>query len=289
MDKNLLIEQVEVDNHRISIYNDIWARCPIKEWDMGAKFLIEYLDNRQYHVIDDCDWKEWCPDDNPYRHSMRELIMRMAAEVVPQADIIKAYKTGEIDDIRLIYNRHTHFWELQIWPEWRGKDAKWVVEREFEPYELKTSDWRYELLEPLEEDEVALINLINKYAKDFVVKEWSSCGYSQGDHLRGLAYLSKEDFDKRCGFSPKHYKTWQEQALAIMDAEIKEINMWAWGNVKAYVLEKKVSFTKVYDDEGREDERAVEWEEVISCGGFYKETEDLIKEVMSEHDLKEVA
>ena len=160
--------------------------------------------------------------------------------------------------------------------------------REIEPYELKAdADYRMELLEGLEEED--MLSIIQKYAKNFVIKEWSSCGYSQGDSLRGIAYMTKAQFDKRCGFNPAKYKTWQEQALEVIDGEIKCIEMWAWGDVKGYVLEKKVPFTKVYDDEDREDEEDIEWEEVDSCWGFYMETEELMAEVIAEHDLKEVA
>lgn len=69
----------------------------------------------------------------------------------------------------------------------------------------------------------------------------------------------------------------------------EEIGMWAWGDVKGFVLEKKVSFTKVYDDNDREDEDDFEWEEVDSCWGYFMETEDLINEVISEHDLQDAA
>lgn len=48
--------------------------------------------------------------------------------------------------------------------------------------------------------------------------------------------------------------------------------MWMWGDVKGYVLEKKVAFTKKYKDESREDEDCEEWEEVDSCWGCYEET-----------------
>lgn len=63
--------------------------------------------------------------------------------------------------------------------------------------------------------------------------------------------------------------------------------MWMWGDIKGYVLEKKVAFTKRYKDESREDEDCEEWEEVDSCWGYYEETDELIKEVMIENGLEE--
>lgn len=79
----------------------------------------------------------------------------------------------------------------------------------------------------------------------------------------------------------------KEDCAKIIDNEVKSIGMWMWGDVKGYVLEKKVAFTKKYKDESREDEDCEEWEEVDSCWGCYEETDELIKEVMIENGLEE--
>lgn len=79
----------------------------------------------------------------------------------------------------------------------------------------------------------------------------------------------------------------KEDCAKIIDDEVKSIGMWMWGDVKGYVLEKKVAFTKKYKDESREDEDCEEWEEVDSCWGCYEETDELIKEVMIENGLEE--
>lgn len=83
------------------------------------------------------------------------------------------------------------------------------------------------------------------------------------------------------------FNEWKEDCAKIIDNEVKSIGMWMWGDVKGYVLEKKVAFTKKYKDESREDEDCEEWEEVDSCWGCYEETDELIKEVMIENDLEE--
>ena len=62
--------------------------------------------------------------------------------------------------------------------------------------------------------------------------------------------------------------------------------MWLWGDVKGFILKKKVRFTKKYKDKNREDEDDYELEDVDSCWGYYMGTEDLIEEVIKEHDLK---
>lgn len=279
------IERKEIGDYRITIYPDYDAECPVTNWDMGACYIFEHLERGRYELYSDCDWKKWVSDIR--EESVASILQRIAAEVVTQEDIIKYYKAGKVENVRFRYDRHERQWKLEYKPTWRCADADWQSELDVEPYELKAHDYRMELLEPMDEDDY--VALIQECAKDFVLQTWESSGYCQGDHIRGIAYISKERFDKRCGFNPQKYKTWQEQALEIIDAEVEEIGMWAWGDVKGFVLEKKVSFTKVFDDNDREDEEDYEWEEVDSCWGYFMKTEELIKEVMSEHDLKDVA
>lgn len=279
------IERKEIGDYRISIYPDYDAECPVTNWDMGACYIFEHLERGRYELCSDCDWKKWVSDIR--EESVESILQRIAAKVVTQEDIIKYYKAGKVENVRFRYDRHERQWKLEYKPTWRCADADWQPELDVEPYELKAHDYRMELLEPMDEDDY--VALIQECAKDFVLQTWESSGYCQGDNIRGIAYISKERFDKRCGFNPQKYKTWQEQALEIIDAEVEEIGMWAWGDVKGFVLEKKVKFTKSYEDENREDEEDFEWEEVDSCWGFFMETEELIKEVMSEHDIKEVA
>lgn len=278
------IERKEIGDYRITIYPDYDAECPVTNWDMAGAYLFEYNDLYHHELSRDCDWKEWFSDS---RHSLEDALRYMAAEVVKQKDIIDYFKQGKIDNLRFVYNPHERQWKLQFKCTYGSPTSEWETYFSIEPSELKAYDYRCELVEYLEKDD--LIALIEDCAKDFVIKEWGSRGYSQGDYLEGVAYMSKERFDKLCGFNPKQYKTWQEQALEIIDAEVKEIGMWAWGDVKGFVLEKKVPFTKVYDDDDREDAEDVEWEEIDSCWGYFMETEELIEEVMSEHDIKEVA
>lgn len=281
------LERKEIGDYRISIYPDYDAECPVTNWDMGAIHLFEHLERGRYWLSSVCDWKEWV--SNTREESITSILQRMVAKWVSQDDLIKYIKAGNIEGLRLVYNRHERMWQEQIQYARAGRrQDEWDTVFEVEPSDLKVYDYRDELLECLEDDD-DLIAIIEACAKDVVIKSWSSCGYCQGDHMRGLSYMTKEHFDKRCGFSPSHYKTWQEQALAVIEGEVKCIELWAWGDVKGFVLEKKVSFTKVFDDNDREDEEDYEWEEVDSCWGYFMETEELIKEVMSEHDIKEVA
>lgn len=281
------IERKEIGDYRISIYPDYDAECPVTNWDMGAIHLFEHLERGRYWLSNACDWKEWVSDTR--EESITSILQRMVAKWVSQDDLIKYIKAGNIEGLRLVYNRHERMWQEQIQYVRAGRrQDEWDTVFEVEPSDLKVYDYRDELLECLEDDD-DLIAIIEACAKDVVIQSWDSCGYCQGDSMRGLSYITKERFNKTCGFSPQHYKTWQEQALAVIEGEVKCIELWAWGDVKGFVLEKKIPFTKVFDDKDRDDEEDYEWEEVDSCWGYFMETEELIKEVMSEHDIKEVA
>lgn len=60
-----------------------------------------------------------------------------------------------------------------------------------------------------------------------------------------------------------------------------------WGDVKGFVLEKKVHYKKVFTEIDRESEDDYDWEEVDSCWGYYYEDiDDLIEEIIQEHGLQ---
>lgn len=282
MTDRLLIDTKEINNHRIKIYYDTDAECPITNCDMCGRYLFEYSDRYLHRLHKECDWSDFFSDNN---HSLEEALHYMARKVVKQKDIIAYLKRESIAGVRFIYNKSSRLWELQIECRNSATDKlHWSTEYEFTPYDLKRHDYRAELTECLEKDD--LIALIRDCAKDLVIKEWSSTGYSQGDYLYGIAYVMKERYDEMCGRTDVN---WREGAIQCIDEEVKEIGMWMWGDVKGYVLEKKVPYTKHYQDSNRKDEEGFDWEEVHSCWGYFMETEELIDEVIAEHQLKEVA
>lgn len=279
--ENGLIETKEIGDYRIKIYYDIDADCPITSWDMVGKYLFEYNDIYHHVLHKECNWNDLFSDN---RHSLYDALQHLASDKVSQEDIIKYLKSGKIDGVRFVYNQSSRQWELQVEAKNYKGEVYWSVEYEFEASELKSHDYRMELLESLESED--LITLIDNCAKDVVIKKWGTIGYSQGDYVSGIAYVTKENYDKYCG---RKDVDWKEYALKCIDSEVKDLGMWMWGDVKGFVLEKKVAFTKRYKDEGREDEEGFDWERVDSCWGYYMEAEELIKEVISEHQLKEVA
>lgn len=279
MNNDLLIEAREIGNHRISIYYDTDARCPVTDWDMCGRYLFEYLDRYSHRLSDDCNWRDWFCDIG--NHSLEDALRCMAVEMVDQKDIVDYYKSDKVDGVWLAYNRSSRLWELKTYYKSMGKEY-WNVELEIKPDELKRADFRAELVECLEKED--LLALIRDCAKDVVIKEWSSTGYSQGDYLCGVAYMTKERYGQIYG---KIDADWKQRAVKMIDSEVKTIGMWAWGDVKGFALEEKVPYTKKFQDETREDEECFDWEEVDSCWGYFMETEELIDEVISEHELKQ--
>lgn len=135
-------------------------------------------------------------------------------------------------------------------------------------------------LEDLEKDE--LIDLLCN-CEDLAFTGWSSCGYCQGDYARGVAFCTEERFKQMVNTNTEN---WRGRAIKLMRAEVKEISMWLWGDVKRFTLEKKIRFTKVYED-GEIDPDCEEWEFVDAYGGlFFEDEEDVINEVIAEYGLK---
>lgn len=221
---------------------------------------------------DECNWKTFFYEN---KHDLRDVIDAIVMKHIEQKDIVKYLKKGEANGISFTYNRGGNVWEL------KHKTSPYIGQ-EFFPSDLTDFDCRGELIEDLDDED--LLDIISKYGKDVVAIEWSTRGYSQGDYIKGIAYVTKEKYDNEvCNKEGD----WKEDCAKIIDNEVKSIGMWMWGDVKGYVLEKKVAFTKKYKDKSREDEDCEEWEEVDSCWGCYEETDELIKEVMIENGLEE--
>ena len=265
-----LITTKEVGDYRIKVYYCHDSECPITNWGLFGSFFFEYSDMHRLH--DECNWKTFFYDN---KHDLRDVIDAIVMKHIEQKDIVKYLKKGEANGISFTYNRGGNVWEL------KHKTSPYIGQ-EFFPSDLTDFDCRGELIEDLDDED--LLDIISKYGKDVVAIEWSTRGYSQGDYIKGIAYVTKEKYDNEvCNKEGD----WKEDCAKIIDNEVKSIGMWMWGDVKGYVLEKKVAFTKKYKDESREDEDCEEWEEVDSCWGCYEETDELIKEVMIENGLEE--
>lgn len=274
-----LIEEKEIGDHRIQIYCDEDAQCPATNWDLVGVFLWEYNDRWRHTLSKECNWEEVFGKNTYNNQSLEDALRQLVHEYVEWNDLLKYFKAGKIDNYRLIYDRSRRKWNLEFRYE---SDRNYFAWKSFEPSELKNYDYTWEFIEDLEKDD--LLQILNDLGKDVVFHEWSTTGYCQGDYVGGVAYCDIDRFRKMWG---EPDKDWKEKAVKCMEGSAEEIGMWMWGDVKGYVLEKKVSYTKVFDDDERDDEDDFDWEEVHSCWGFFMEAEELIDEIISEWGLKE--
>ena len=226
-----LITTKEVGDYRIKVYYCRDSECPITNWGLFGSFFFEYSDTHRLH--DECNWKTFFYDN---KHNLRDVIDAIVMKHIEQKDIVKYLKKGEANGISFTYNRGGNVWELK-------HKTSLYIGQEFSPGDLKDFDCRGELIEDLDDED--LLDIISKYGKDVVAIEWSTRGYNQGDYIKGIAYVTKEKYDNEvCNKEGD----WKEDCAKIIDNEVKSIGMWMWGDVKGYVLEKKVAFTKKYKD-----------------------------------------
>lgn len=277
-----LVKQEESTNgqYRVSVYYDEYAESPCTNWGLGATYLFEYNDRYSNQLHNGCSWREvynpkW--DDN--NHSLADAVFSIVRDYVSDKDIIKYLKEGT-DSYRLVYNRKDRIWELMYNPRTWGKEWSSINWWDCKLEDIDAS----ELLENLDYEDY--VDLLTKYGKDIYVKDFTLTGYCQGDSVDVFAFCTKEMLEKRIGRNEKTYKTWQEQADAIMEGEIDCINRWMWGDVYGYVLEERKNFTKTYED--GEVEEDFEWEEIDSCCGYFEEPDDIIEEILSDYE-KEAA
>lgn len=132
---------------------------------------------------------------------------------IEQKDIVKYLKKGEANGISFTYNRGSNVWEL------KHKTSPYIGQ-EFLPGDLKDFDYRGELIEDLDDED--LLDIISKYGKDVVAIEWSTRGYSQGDYIKGIAYVTKEKYDNEVCDKEGD---WKEDCAKIIDNEVKSIGM----------------------------------------------------------------
>lgn len=274
-----LIETKEIGNHRISIYYDTDAGCPCTDWDMAASFLWEYNDRYHHRLSDACNWSEVFGKHGNSNHSLDDALKELVSEYVKWKDLLNYFKKDKIDGYRMRYDRSGNMWYLEWYNGSRYEEILSAA-----PSDLYGYDYTTEFIESMERREI--IQILNDLCKDIFVKEWSTRGYCQGDYVEGVAFCTKERYVEMVNTDTTD---WKNKIDALIDGEVESLGMWMWGDVKGFVLEKKVSYTKKFHNEEREDEEDFDWEEIYSCWGYYMETDELIKEVISEHHLKEVA
>lgn len=270
---NDVIKTEQIGDYRISICRDDYPSCPCKDWGM----LGVHLFNSGSRLSEASNYEEIFYSND---HSLADAVCELACKYVPQKKFIE-YINKYCDSLRFRYDRSDHMWYLeQYFKTIEHNGSHWYEMQNFTPGEVK-DDIRGELSESLDEED--FIYLLTSCQTEIAVHEWSSSGYCQGDYVEGFSYCTKERFIK-CYGGPA--KDWQKRAVSAMESEAECIGKWMWGDVIGFVLEKKVRYTKVYEDSERADEDDYDWEEVDSCWDYYCDEDELIKEVIEEHQLQ---
>ena len=270
---NDVIKTEQIGDYRIKICRDDYLPCPCKDLDMTGVHLF----NSGRRLSEASNYEELFATNS---YSLADAVCELACKYVPQKKFIEYINTCLSDSLRFRYDRSDHTWYLEQYCRYGNEGAKWCWMQEFTPDEVK-NDIRGELSESLDEED--FIYLLTSCQTDIAVHEWSSYGYCQGDYVEDFSYCTKERFVKRYGGPAKD---WQKRAVSAMESEAECIGKWMWGDVIGFVLEKKVRYTKVYEDSKRADEDDYDWEEVDSCWGYYCDEDELIKKVIDEHKLQ---
>ena len=273
-----LIETKEIGNYRINVFYDVNAICPCVDYDMVAYYLWEY--SRCNRLSDVCNWKEVFGKFGDSRHSLIESLQELIKDYVEWEDLLQYFKDKKLSNYRLRCDD-----EKKYHLEWYNKRKDTFIELFCEDsIVLNNMSFIVDFIEHLNKDE--LIQIINDLGKDIIVKEWSSTGYCQGDYVEGIAFCTKDRYQKMVDTDTTN---WKEKVELFIDAGAEIVGMWMWGDIKGFTLEEKVTYTKKYDNPEREDEKSYEWEEIDSCWVYYMKTDELIEEVINEHELMEVA
>lgn len=278
MKEDLLIETRELNDYRIKVYYDTDPMCPCTDWDLVGLFLWEYTGSSSLHS--ECNYKNLFGDVDNFKYSLNDALKKLACLYVPQKKFIE-YINKHLDSLRFRYDRSVHLWYLEEYHTCEYNGNHWLKICDFTPDEIKSDDMRGDISEYLEKEDFSY--LLSSCQKEIAFYEWSSTGYCQGDYVKGIAYCTKERFVKMV---ENNTKNWRERAESLMESESKCVGMFLWGDVKEWVLQKKQTFKKVYDNTDKEDENSFEWETIESCGGYFEDTEEVIKNVIAEFNLE---
>lgn len=279
------INTIEIGDYRITIHSDWSAQCPVTNWTLAARYLFEYNDHYGHSLHDECDWRDVWGEHGSCQHSLDESLAELIKENCDFDKLWNYIKSGKLESVRLEYDRSCKLWRLKVYGHriFDGRPS-WCDISEIDTDDRKDKNWYVfeELFVTLNRS--GLVELLNMCCDTIYVTEWDSMGYSQGDYVSGVAYCTKEFYDERVGGNEK---PWKQHIQELIDGEVKCIGMWMWGDVIGFTLDKKVRFVKHYEDPERADEDAFEWEEVDSCWGYFMKPDELIDEVIAEHDIKE--
>ena len=248
MNEERIYKEESYKGYSIKIMYEDCPECPTKFWDMCAAFLWEYSDRGGAHRLSDyCHWEQVYGKHGSSDHSLDDALINLINDYANLDKVYKYFK-NENSNVKLYYDRSLRRWIFEEWSEYR---KAYIEVFNCTSDEYKCGDYLYEMLESRDKDE--LIDILDRCANNVVIYEWSSTGYSQGDYVEGVAFMTKEMADKN--LFVKEGEDWKEVATEAMDAGSKSIGAWMWGDVYGWSIE---------DEEG---------DNIDSCWGYYGDEE----------------
>lgn len=259
MSEERIYKEESYKGYSIKIMYDDCPDCPTEFYDMCGAFLWEYSNCDR--LSKSCHWEQVFGKHGSNEHTLEEAIMQLI-EDYGNEEKIREYIKKKVSDARFYYDRSRRLWVFEEWQDWA---KKWWEEFTCTPNEWKKGGYIHEMLQGRTKDE--LIDILRDCTDDIVAYEWSSTGYSQGDYVEGIAFMTKEMAKKRLWL--KDGEDWKKAAIEAMESGSEEIGAWMWGDVYGWVIE---------DDNG---------EDIDSCWGYYgyKEIDYMISEAKGAIDV----
>ena len=239
MSEERIYKEESYKGYSIKIMYDDCPECPTEFYDMCGAFLWEYSDT--HRLSNHCHWKQVFGKNGSSDHTLNEALTQIIEDHI---DIKKLHKYIKADKkANFHYDRSRKLWVFEEWDEYHKAYCEVFT---CDSGKWKAGDYLWEMLDSRDKDE--LIDILNKCADNIAIYEWSSTGYSQGDYVEGVAFITKEMANK---LWLRVKDNWKQVAMEAMEAGAKEIEAWMWGDVYGYVIE---------DENG---------DHVESCYGYY--------------------
>ena len=203
----------------------------------------------------------------------------------------------EEDDNALVYDASRHEWILKCWiARWTDYSGEihgncWSEEVS---WEIKLKDLDASDIVPYLSDGMVAEFADEKYFTDgikigsYTFDYYGGVSFSDSfsTDSEGICWLEKDEFLKYSGNSEEY---WKSKSLTEIEFLCEELKAWSKDEVYGFVVEDKIT-TKIHKeytnvDKDDEDYEGEEWEESVSCWGFYGELDKCIDDMFENAGL----
>lgn len=235
------------ETYKVSVYYEEDSVNPLLDWGLFWKFVFNSSCDRRLHS--ECNWKDAldCKDGN-----LTDALIALMRKHCDVSDV-EAYLL-KIND----KNEHS-FWD-------------------YEPNDYEDAiEYCSEMLSDGE-----LIQILETYGKDICVKYFSSHGYSQGEFVEGVAFCTKEHYQK---MTSKVVDDWKTVVSELYEGDLDTLTKWLWGDVYCCKVSKKRPYIKTYSN--GEQVEGFDWEEVCCDGSQIDEAQNVLDDYLAIYQEEE--